>query len=59
MTFKDKIFILVIPMEKLDSNQKDNVRMLYYKNPSRFYVYLPNKLDNHAQVKCLTYSFFY
>ncbi|CAF5073177.1 unnamed protein product [Rotaria magnacalcarata] len=38
-----------IPLEKLDIVQLNQVRILYYQTPSRFYVYLPNKIDTHAQ----------
>ena len=36
-------------MEKLDVIQANEVRILYYCNPSRFYVYLPPKIQSHAQ----------
>ncbi|CAM2713618.1 unnamed protein product [Rotaria socialis] len=38
-----------IPLEKLDIVQLNQVRILYYQTPRRFYVYLPNKIDTHAQ----------
>src|SRR4051812_8784666 len=42
-------YILVIPMEKLDLIQPNEVRILYYQSPSRFYVYLRQKINTHAQ----------
>lgn len=36
-------------MEKLHLLQANEVRILYYVNPSRFYVYLPPKIQYHAQ----------
>ncbi len=36
-------------MEKFDLIQPNQVRILYYQNPSRFYVYLPQKINIHAQ----------
>lgn len=36
-------------MEKLDLIQLNQVRILYYQNPSRFYVYLRQKINSHAQ----------
>lgn len=52
-------FLLVIPMEKLDFIQPDQnqIRILYYQNPSRFYVYLREKINTHAQVKILENKF--
>ncbi|CAF1680755.1 unnamed protein product, partial [Didymodactylos carnosus] len=38
-----------IPIEKLDLIQSNQVRILYYQNPSRFYVYLRQKINTHAQ----------
>ncbi|CAF3570765.1 unnamed protein product [Rotaria sp. Silwood1] len=38
-----------IPMEKLDFIQSNQVRILYYQSPSRFYVYLRQKINTHAQ----------
>ncbi len=37
-------------MEILDSTQPNQVRILYYINPSRFYVYLREKLNSHTSV---------
>ncbi len=37
-------------MEKLDLIQPNQVKLLYYQNPSRFYVYLRQKINIHAQV---------
>jgi hypothetical protein len=36
-------------MEKLDLIHPNQVRILYYQNPSRFYVYLRQKITSHAQ----------
>lgn len=33
----------------MDSILPNEVRILYYDNPSRFYVYLPSKIHSHAQ----------
>ncbi len=41
--------LLVIPMEKLDLIHPNEVRILYYKSPSQFYVYLRQKINSHAQ----------
>jgi hypothetical protein len=36
-------------MEKFDFIQPNEVRILYYQNPSRFYVYLRQRINSHAQ----------
>lgn len=36
-------------MEKFDFIHPNEVRILYYLNPGRFYVYLPQKIQSHAQ----------
>jgi hypothetical protein len=36
-------------MEKLDLINPNEVRILYYQNPSHFYVYLRQKINSHAQ----------
>lgn len=38
-------------MEKLDFINPNQIRLLYYQNPSRFYVYLPDKINSHAQTQ--------
>ncbi|CAF4412632.1 unnamed protein product, partial [Adineta steineri] len=38
-----------IPMEKLDFIELNLVKILCYQTPSRFYVYLRQKLDSHAK----------
>ncbi len=37
-------------MEILGSNQPNEIHLLHYINPSRFYVYLPEKFDAHTRV---------
>ncbi|CAF1120767.1 unnamed protein product [Adineta ricciae] len=37
-----------IPMERLDFIEPNQVKLLYYCNPRRFYVYLRQKIDSHA-----------
>ena len=47
-----KIFpCLVIPMEELDLIERNEVRILHYENPTRFYVYLREKIRSHKEVK--------
>jgi len=36
-------------MEKFDFIEPNEVRILYYQNPSRFFVYLRQKINTHAQ----------
>jgi len=36
-------------MEKFDLIRPNDVRILYYQSPSRFYVYLPQKISTHAK----------
>jgi hypothetical protein len=36
-------------MEKFDLINPNEVRILYYQNPSHFYVYLRQKINSHAQ----------
>jgi hypothetical protein len=36
-------------MEKFDLIHPNEVRILYYENPSQFYVYLRQKINSHAQ----------
>ena len=38
-------------MEMLDSNQPNQIRILYYISPNRFYVYLRDKLNSHNSVR--------
>lgn len=38
-----------IPMENFDLIHPNAVRILYYLHPNRFYVYLPQKIQIHAQ----------
>jgi hypothetical protein len=53
---KNTIYIFIsssfkdIPMEILDPNQPNQIRILYYITPSRFYVYLREKLNSHTSV---------
>lgn len=37
-------------MEILDSTQPNQIRLLYYISPGRFYVYLQEKADSHLSV---------
>ena len=37
-------------MEILDSTQPNQIRILYYISPSRFYVYLREKISSHMSV---------
>ena len=39
-----------IPMETLDPTQPNQIRILYYVNPGRFYVYHPDKINSHTSV---------
>ena len=44
-------------MEKLDLIEPNEVRIVHYENPSRFYVYLRGKIRSHIQVKfCFSFS---
>jgi len=51
---KNDIFIIFlfidIPMEILDSTHSNQICILYYISPSRFYVYLREKINSHTSV---------
>lgn len=52
MSLFSLILLLIkdIPMETLEPMQPNQIRLLYYINPSRFYVYLREKTAAHISV---------
>ena len=51
------LFSLVIPMEELNLTEPNAIRILHYLSPSRFYVYLQEKVDSYMLVNQSSISF--
>ncbi|CAM4902483.1 unnamed protein product [Rotaria socialis] len=47
----DKFLYKCIPFEKLDCNQPNQIRLLYYINPSHFYVYLRDNMNSYKALQ--------